>query len=144
VNSQSVELISVLCDDVVRVKTVQTMEELRDLHKHFVLYYGHEVAAMQAASRAKERELRAEARRTRQLNRRNERTIIKDDGEDDEDIPEEDVDEEVQPDAVKLAVRSGRYAMCRKARLGKRAHTHVRILRYRNVSERALVVSRRF
>jgi len=92
------------------------------------------VAAMQAASRAKERELRAEARRTRQLNRRKKRTIINDDGEeeeveedapdddedDDEDAPEEDVEEEAQPDTVKLALRSGPYAMCRKARLGKR------------------------
>ncbi|KAJ1520204.1 hypothetical protein ONE63_004415 [Megalurothrips usitatus] len=136
INADIPEDVRVLTDeDIDRVRLVQTPEELRDVHIHFLLYYAHEVPAMQAAMRAKERQerqQRREARRSRRERRKKKKTIVNDDGEEeevtdedgedddvdpeDEDDDEEDEDEEPQ-DQVKQAVRSGPYNMCRKARL---------------------------
>ncbi|KAG8306071.1 Transcription elongation factor SPT6 [Homalodisca vitripennis] len=94
-------------EDIDRLRAVQTTEELKDVHLHFLLYYGHEVPAMQEAVRAKERAIEAEARRARHREEQGE-----DGGEDDV----EEVDPPAPPpDTVKQAVRSGPYAMCRKA-----------------------------
>lgn len=106
------------------------------MHMHFLLHYAHEVPAMQAACKAKERlerQQRREARRNRRERRKKKKTIVNDDGEEeevtdedaeDEDIDPEDMDddeeeeEEEEPQSqVKQAIRSGPYAMCRKARL---------------------------
>lgn len=108
---------------------VQTPEELRDVHMHFLLYYAHEVPAMQEAFKAKEKLERQQRARRNRRERRKKKTIINDDGEeeevtdedaDDDDIDPEDEDEEEEEapqEQVKQAVRSGPYSMCRKARL---------------------------
>ncbi|XP_026284387.1 transcription elongation factor SPT6 isoform X1 [Frankliniella occidentalis] len=119
-------------DDIDRVRAVQTPEELRDVHMHFLLYYSHEVPAMQIACKTKEkleRQQRKEAQRNRRERRKKKKTIVNDDGEeeevtdedveDDDDLEDEedDVEEDEPQDQVKQAVRSGPYSMCRKARL---------------------------
>lgn len=91
-----------------RLKAVQTTEELKDVHSHFLLYYGHEVPAMQEAVRAKERAAEAQARRAR---RREEGADEGDDAVEVEPLPP-------PPDTIKQAVRSGPYTMCRKAGIG--------------------------
>uniref|UniRef100_A0A1B6CNX7 Transcription elongation factor spt6 n=1 Tax=Clastoptera arizonana TaxID=38151 RepID=A0A1B6CNX7_9HEMI len=101
-------------EDIERLKAVKTTEELKDVHSHFLQYYGHEVSAMQESVRKKERELALAAKKVR-------RTRINEDGEEEEEpLPEEeDVVEIEEPspptEALKQAVRSGPYAMCRKA-----------------------------
>lgn len=83
------------------------------MHLHFLLHYGHEVSAMQEAVRAKERAAEIEARRARRREEREEAG---------EEVGDDDV-EEIEmppppPDAIKQAVRSGPYTMCRKAGIG--------------------------
>ena len=49
VNESIPENVRVLKDeDVDRLRTVQSIEELNDVYNHFVLYYGSDVSAMQA------------------------------------------------------------------------------------------------
>lgn len=104
---------------IFRLKAVKTTEELKDVHSHFLLYYGHEVSAMQESVRKKEREIALAARKAR-------RPRVNEDGEEDgeEAPPEEEVIEVEEPpppagETLKQAVRSGPYAMCRKAGIGK-------------------------
>lgn len=42
--------------DLERLNSVQTAEELQDVHNHFVLYYAPDLPAMHASWRIKERE----------------------------------------------------------------------------------------
>jgi transcription elongation factor SPT6 len=107
-----------------RLRAVQTTEELKDVHTHFLLYYSHEVPEMQKAWRAKEREAAQLARRNklrRQVNAEGEdgEQAEGDDVQDQENEPEEVEDEPPENETLKQAVRSGPYSMCRKAGLGK-------------------------
>jgi transcription elongation factor SPT6 len=107
-----------------RLRAVQTTEELKDVHTHFLLYYSHEVPEMQKAWRAKEREAAQMARKTRQRRRVNAEGEDReqaegDDVQDEENEPEEVEDEPPENETLKQAVRSGPYSMCRKAGLGK-------------------------
>lgn len=53
-------------DDIQQLKNVQTTEELNDVYHHFMLYYSHEIPAMQDAYRKEEwRKRRAEKLRKR-------------------------------------------------------------------------------
>jgi transcription elongation factor SPT6 len=88
-----------------RLRAVQTTEEFKDVHTHFLLYYSDEVPEMQKAWLAKEREAAREARKNRRKRRVNA-------GGEVEDEPPENK-------TVKPAVRSGPYSMCRKAGLGE-------------------------
>ncbi|XP_049873145.1 transcription elongation factor SPT6 [Pectinophora gossypiella] len=99
-------------EDIERLKNVQTSEELRDVHTHFLLYYSTELPEMQKVQRAKEKkkELEDKKKAAREEAEKN--------GED----PEEAVaaveaaePEEEEPTEVKYAVRSGPYELCRKA-----------------------------
>jgi len=38
-------------DDVLRLRGVQTPEELKDVHQHFLLYYSHEIPLMLETTR---------------------------------------------------------------------------------------------
>jgi transcription elongation factor SPT6 len=108
-----------------RLRAVQTTEELKDVHTHFLLYYSHEVPEMQKAWRVKEREAAREARknsRKRQVNAEGDEG----DGEhpegydaQDEENETEVEDEPPENEIVKQAVRSGPYSMCKKAGLGE-------------------------
>ncbi|XP_045772397.1 transcription elongation factor SPT6 [Maniola jurtina] len=102
-------------EDIERMKNVQTNEELRDVHTHFLLYYSNDLPEMQKVQRAKERkkELEEKKRLAREEAEKN--------GED----PEEAVaavdaaqPDEEEPTEVKYAVRSGPYELCRKAGIG--------------------------
>lgn len=98
-------------DDIDAVKTAETAEELKDVHKHFVLHYAHEIPAMQEAWRQKEKERRKLARiaaRRKQLENL----------EDGAEVPDEENDaEDHEPyeEKLKYARDSGPYNMCRKA-----------------------------
>jgi transcription elongation factor SPT6 len=109
-----------------RLRVVQTTEELKDVHTHFLLYYSYEVPEMQKAWRAKEREAAREERknsRKRQVNAEGEEGDGDQpegyDAQDEENETEEVEDEPPENEIVKQAVRSGPYSMCRKAGLGE-------------------------
>ncbi|CAH0715376.1 unnamed protein product, partial [Brenthis ino] len=99
-------------EDIERMKSVQTPEELRDVHTHFLLYYSNDLPEMQKLQRAKEkkRELEDKKKSAREEAEKN--------GEDPDeaaaavDAAQPDDDE---PTEVKYAVRSGPYELCRKA-----------------------------
>lgn len=107
-----------------RLKKVQAMEDLRDIYQHFMLYYSHELPAMQEAFRKKEREEAKEKRRQERLARRAERGEGEE-GADEEDVIEEEPPEEEEEEehheneTLKQASRGGTYALCRKAGLGE-------------------------
>nr|XP_032517831.1 transcription elongation factor SPT6 isoform X1 [Danaus plexippus plexippus] len=99
-------------EDIDRLKNIQTPEELRDVHTHFLLYYSHDLPEMQKVQRSKERkkELEEKKKLAREEAEKN--------GEDPEEaaaavVAAEPDDEEATE--VKYAVRSGPYELCRKA-----------------------------
>ncbi|XP_033218943.1 transcription elongation factor SPT6 isoform X2 [Belonocnema kinseyi] len=101
-------------NDIERLKNAQTTEELNDIYHHFILYYSHDIPAMQETVRQKEREARKEARRQKR------KQLILEAEENGEDPPpEEDVEEEEQDDeeVLKKAARTGPYEICKKAGL---------------------------
>jgi transcription elongation factor SPT6 len=99
--------------DIDRLNSVQTAEELQDVHNHFVLYYASDLPAMHAAWKTKEKERKKQERRAARLK------LIAE-SEDGADIPdelEEEQDDEPEPETLKYANRSGSYALCTKAGL---------------------------
>jgi transcription elongation factor SPT6 len=100
-----------------RLRAVQTTEELKDVHTHFLLYYSHEVPEMQKAWRVKKREAALEARKNRCKCRVNAEGKEGEDGEQPQGSDAED--EPPGNEIVKQAVQSGPYSMCRKAGLGE-------------------------
>ncbi|KAL3272900.1 hypothetical protein HHI36_014360 [Cryptolaemus montrouzieri] len=99
--------------DFERLKSVQTAEELQDVHNHFILYYAGDLPAMHAAWRVKEKQRKREAKRQARL-----KAIAE--SEDGDQIPEEveEVeDDEPEPETLKAANRSGSYALCTRAGL---------------------------
>lgn len=119
VNESIPENVRILKDeDVDRLRTVQSIEELNDVYNHFVLYYGADVPAMQEEHRQKAREEAKERRSSAARRRQNE------DGElmevDDVDLADPD-----DPDAtameedstIKQAKRSDLYSLCARAGL---------------------------
>ena len=81
---------------IYRAKTVQSMEELRDVYQHFLLYYGSDIPKMKAHFKAKRR---------REAEERG------------EDINDQDDDDEHE--TLKHAPRKTGYSMCQQAGLGK-------------------------
>ncbi|XP_044574909.1 transcription elongation factor SPT6 isoform X1 [Cotesia glomerata] len=101
-------------DDIERLKSVQTNEELNDVHNHFMLYYSHDIPAMQEAVKRKEKA----ARQAERLQKRKQQLMeAEENGEDPP--PEEENPDEVEEveDSLKQAIRSGPYALCRRAGL---------------------------
>lgn len=49
--------------DIERLRNVQTVEELQDVHNHFILYYAQDLPAMHTAWKNKEKELRRQEKR---------------------------------------------------------------------------------
>ncbi|XP_028156739.1 transcription elongation factor SPT6 [Ostrinia furnacalis] len=100
-------------EDIERLKNVQTSEELRDVHTHFLLYYSHDLPEMQKVQRVKEKK--------RELDEK--KKIAREEAEKNGEDPEEAAaevearasEEEDHPCDVKYAVRSGPYELCRKA-----------------------------
>ncbi|XP_026762077.2 transcription elongation factor SPT6 [Galleria mellonella] len=100
-------------EDIERLKNVQTPEELRDVHTHFLLYYSTELPEMQRLQRIKEKKKELDEKKK----------LAREEAEKNGVDPEEAVaevearalqEEEVVTD-VKYAVRSGPYELCRKA-----------------------------
>lgn len=99
-------------DDIDRVSYVQSAEELRDVHAHFLLHYAHEIPAMQNAWRQKEKEKK---RQERAEKRRKQLEAL---GEGEELPPEpEEEDDKDDGETLKSSRDSGPYSMCRKAGL---------------------------
>ena len=73
---------------------MQTMEELRDVYQHFLLYYGTDIPRM----KAQQRQVRRKAR---------------------EEEGEEEEDEAQEPDGLKQASRKTGYSICVQAGLGR-------------------------
>lgn len=101
-------------DDIDRLHSVQTPEELKDVHTHFLLHYSHEIPAMQQAWRQKQKEKR---RQERLEARRKELENLEEGAEPPEEIEDVDEDDEQIEETIKIARDSGPYAMCRKAGL---------------------------
>ena len=80
-----------------RVKNVETIEELRDVYQHFLLYYGHEIPAMRNAEKKQKAQERAEQAP-------------------DEEQPAE---EDQQYNLIKQATRRSGYSICLNAKLGQ-------------------------
>lgn len=99
-------------DDIDRLTSVQTPEELKDVHAHFLLHYAHEIPEMQLSWRKKEKEKR---KLERQEARRRQLENLEEGAEPPEEIPEDDDDDDLPDDALKSARDSGPYSMCRKA-----------------------------
>ena len=78
-----------------RVRQVQTMEELRDVYQHFLLYYGTDIPKMRNAEKRKAKESESQ------------------DGEDGE-----KKDDEVHQDTIKHASRKNGYTICQRNKLG--------------------------
>ena len=91
-----------------RIRRVQTMEELRDVYQHFLLYYGSDIPKMKAWFRQKQRREKEKAKEG-----------LEAEGEEGaEKPPEEDVDD-VEGDTLKQASRRTGYDICVKAGLGE-------------------------
>lgn len=102
-------------EDIDRLRHVQTPEELKDVHTHFLMHYTHEMSAMNEAWRLKERERKRQAKRDA---RRKALENLEEGAEQPEEIPDDDdddADDEPQEESIKTARDSGPYAMCRKA-----------------------------
>lgn len=101
-------------DDIDRLQNVQTNEELNDVHQHFMLYYSHDIPAMQEAVKQKEKELKHQEKIQKH------RQQVLEAEENGEEPPPEidfDIEDEEQGEVLKQAVRTGPYALCRKAGL---------------------------
>lgn len=99
-------------DDIDRLNSVQTPEELKDVHAHFYLHYAHEIPEMQQAWRQKEKEKR---KMERIEARRKQLELLEDGTEPPEEIPDDDDDDDQPEETLKAARDSGPYSMCRKA-----------------------------
>lgn len=99
--------------DIERLRNVQNAEELNDVHNHFILYYAHDLPAMHAAWRVKERERKKHEKRQARL-----RLIAEaEEGSEIPEEPEEIDDDEPEVEVLKYANRSGSYALCTRAGL---------------------------
>lgn len=102
-------------EDFERLKAVQSPEELKDVHNHFLLYYTHLLPEMQENLKKRERE---RIRREKIEARRKALEANEEDGVDGITLDNLDIDDEPSvDDSVKLNVDSGPYAMCRKGGL---------------------------
>lgn len=82
-------------EDVERVRQVQTMEELRDVYQHFLLYYGSDLPKMRNSEKKKSKE-----------------STESQEGEE-----QEKKEEEVHDDTIKHASRKNGYTICQKNKL---------------------------
>lgn len=101
-------------EDIYRLKKVQTPEELKDVHMHFLLYYSSEIPQMQEEFKRKDKE-------RKRLEKAEERRKLLDSLDEGQEPPPEEIeDEELEEydgreEQLKQAKDSGPYAMCRKA-----------------------------
>lgn len=119
VNESIPENVRILKDeDLDRLRSVQSLEELSDVYNHFILYYGNDVPAMQEASRQKEKE-EARERRSAARRRQNEDGEPMDVDDFGGDLPEaeDELDAMDEDSTIKQAKRSDLYSLCTRAGL---------------------------
>ncbi|XP_015682945.1 transcription elongation factor SPT6 [Protobothrops mucrosquamatus] len=87
--------------DMERLKDVQSMDELKDVYNHFLLYYGRDIPKMQNAAKA-----------SRKKHKR-----LREDGEEEEGEGEDGEDEEQKGPELKQASRRDMYTICQAAGL---------------------------
>nr|XP_014354517.1 PREDICTED: transcription elongation factor SPT6 isoform X2 [Latimeria chalumnae] len=87
--------------DLERLKDVQSIDELRDVYNHFLLYYGRDIPKMQNANKANKKKLRK----------------IREDGEEEEEGEQEEEEEEPKGPELKQASRRDVYTICQTAGL---------------------------
>ncbi|XP_051786507.1 transcription elongation factor SPT6 [Erpetoichthys calabaricus] len=90
--------------DIERLKDVQSMDELRDVYNHFLLYYGRDIPKMQNTAKAHKKKLKKI------------KEISEEDGEQDAEVEEQEEEENKGPD-LKLASRRDMYCICQSAGL---------------------------
>ncbi|XP_029441648.1 transcription elongation factor SPT6-like [Rhinatrema bivittatum] len=90
--------------DMERLKDVQSMDELKDVYNHFLLYYGRDIPKMQNAAKSNRKKLKR----------------IREEGEEEEGEgeTEEQDDEEQKGPELKQASRRDMYTICQNAGLG--------------------------
>lgn len=98
-------------DDIDRLKNVQTSEELKDVHDHFLLYCAHDIAPMQESWKAKERH----KKRQQRFEARQKAMEEAGDGDKVQEMEIDDEEEERPEESVKVSRDTGPYARCRKA-----------------------------
>uniref|UniRef100_A0A452G210 Transcription elongation factor SPT6 n=1 Tax=Capra hircus TaxID=9925 RepID=A0A452G210_CAPHI len=86
--------------DMERLKDVQSMDELKDVYNHFLLYYGRDIPKMQNAAKASRKKLKR----------------VREEG-DEEGDGEEAEDEEQRGPELKQASRRDMYTICQSAGL---------------------------
>ncbi|XP_076167976.1 transcription elongation factor SPT6 [Ptiloglossa arizonensis] len=105
-------------DDIERLNSAQTFDELNDIYRHFMLYYSQDITAMQEDLRKKEKEARKKAKIEK---RKQQIAVAEENGVPLEEIinieNEEEEEEEVVDDTLKQPIRKGPYSICRKADL---------------------------
>ncbi|EDO33602.1 predicted protein [Nematostella vectensis] len=89
-------------EDIDRLDQVQTMEQLKDVYSHFMLYYGNELPAMHEARKKKAKEEREQKR----LENENEEEAVE---------PKIDYDEGPK---LKKPMKKDLYSICRQSGLG--------------------------
>ncbi|KAM6118684.1 LOW QUALITY PROTEIN: transcription elongation factor SPT6 [Phoenicopterus ruber ruber] len=87
--------------DMERLKDVQSMDELKDVYNHFLLYYGRDIPKMQNAAKAA----------------RKKQKRIREDGEEEEGEGEDAEDDEQKGPELKQASRRDMYTICQTAGL---------------------------
>ncbi|XP_037932436.1 transcription elongation factor SPT6 [Teleopsis dalmanni] len=97
-------------EDFERLADVQTVEELKDVHMHFLLYYSHDIPRMQEDRKRREKEQKKIAREEK-------RRQYLENGEEVQDLSANETDSDDNEDQLKHSNDSGPYAMCRKAGL---------------------------
>ncbi|KAG5681165.1 hypothetical protein PVAND_010625 [Polypedilum vanderplanki] len=132
------DMVLIRDDDIERLKNVQTPEELRDIHDHFLLHCAPDVEGLKNIERQKKNERNKETRDERIRERKEALNAeLKEIQNSIEDEPTEEEEEKIQrlreeleslelgedveeenaekPDEVKVSRNSGPYARCRKA-----------------------------
>lgn len=103
-------------EDIDRLRSVQTNEELKDIQGQFMLYYANDVPAMQEYARKKSIETKRKARDLKEERRKLAIEAGEEVPDDDEDTS--NLEDDSNTETVKPASSSGPYTMCIKAGLG--------------------------
>ena len=83
------------------MKNVQSIEELRDVYQHFLLYYGTDIPKMKNFMKAKAKKMKSET------------------GVEGEEEEKKEEDEDEEADTLKQASRKTGYSICVQAGLGE-------------------------
>ncbi|CAG5108685.1 Similar to Spt6: Transcription elongation factor SPT6 (Drosophila melanogaster) [Cotesia congregata] len=100
-------------NDIEQLKNAQTDEDLKDAYNHFMLYYSHEISAMQTAVKLKAEK----ARLLKKMEKRKQQLEAEENGEDPPHEDQSDNELEEVDNNLKHAIRRGPYTYYRRAGL---------------------------